>query len=155
MKKITIIAAMALCFAAPAIADEYKDTLDILLQKGIITQQEYNTKIEAHAERLENKQFNAARIDKDLRDNNNSRFTKANDGSVTENGIGLKSKDGNNTVQLTGRLHMDYRQYSPDYGTGQTTDSYQNTAEARRARFGIRGQFQISIVSKLWCKRWF
>ena len=141
MKKITIIAAMALCFAAPAIADEYKDTLDILLQKGIITQQEYNTKIEAHAERLENKQFNAARIDKDLRDNNNSRFTKANDGSVTENGIGLKSKDGNNTVQLTGRLHMDYRQYSPDYGTGQTTDSYQNTAEARRARFGIRGQF--------------
>jgi phosphate-selective porin OprO/OprP len=141
MKKITIIAAMALCFSAPAIADEYKDTLDILLQKGIITQQEYNTKIEAHAERLENKQFNAARIDKDLRDNNNSRFTKANDGSVTENGIGLKSKDGNNTVQLTGRLHMDYRQYSPDYGTGQTTDSYQNTAEARRARFGIRGQF--------------
>ena len=141
MKKITIIAAMALCFAAPAIADEYKDTLDILLQKGIITQQEYNTKIEAHDERLENKQFNAARIDKDLRDNNNSRFTKANDGSVTENGIGLKSKDGNNTVQLTGRLHMDYRQYSPDYGTGQTTDSYQNTAEARRARFGIRGQF--------------
>ena len=33
------------------------------------------------------------------------------------------------------------RQYSPDYGTGQTTDSYQNTAEARRSRFGVRGQF--------------
>jgi phosphate-selective porin OprO/OprP len=141
MKKITLIAVMTLCFASPVIADEYKDTLDILLQKGIITQQEFNTKIEAHTERLENKQFNAARIDKDLRDNNNLRFTKANDGSVTENGIGLKSKDGNNTIQLTGRLHMDYRQYSPDYGTGQTTDSYQNTAEARRARFGIRGQF--------------
>jgi phosphate-selective porin OprO/OprP len=141
MKKITLIAAMALCFAAPAMADEYKDTLDLLLQKGIITQQEYNTKIEAHAERLENKQFNAARVDKDLRDNNNSRFTKANDGSVMENGIGLKSKDGNNTIQLTGRLHMDYRQYSPDYGTGQTTDAYQNLAEVRRARFGVRGQF--------------
>jgi phosphate-selective porin OprO and OprP len=142
MKKITIIAAMALCFASPAMADEYKDTLDLLLQKGIITQQEYNTKIEAHAERLENKQFNAARIDKDLRDNNNSRFTKANDGSVMENGIGLKSKDGNNTVQLTGRLHMDYRQYFPDYGSGQTTDAYANIAEIRRARFGVRGQFQ-------------
>jgi phosphate-selective porin OprO/OprP len=142
MKKITLIAAIALCFTAPAIADEYKDTLDLLLQKGIITQQEYNTKIEAHAERLENKQFNAARIDKDLRDNNNSRFTKANDGSVTENGIGLKSKDGNNTIQLTGRLHMDYRQYTPSYGTGQTTDAYQNLAEIRRARFGVRGQFQ-------------
>ena len=36
---------------------------------------------------------------------------------------------------------MDYRQYSPDYGTGQTTDSYQNLAEVRRSRFGVRGQF--------------
>jgi hypothetical protein len=76
MKKITIIAAMALCFAAPAMADEYKDTLDLLLQKGILTQQEYNTKIEAYNERLENKQFNAARIDKDLRDNNNFKICK-------------------------------------------------------------------------------
>jgi phosphate-selective porin OprO/OprP len=132
---------MTLCFAAPAKADEYTDTLDLLLQKSIITQQEYNAKIEAHNERLENKQFNAARIDKDLRDNNNSRFAKANDGSVTENGIGLKSKDGNTTAQFTGRIHMDYRQYSPDYGSGQTTDSYQNLAEVRRARFGVRGQF--------------
>jgi phosphate-selective porin OprO and OprP len=141
MKKITIISLLALCFTSPVMADEYKDTLDILLQKGIITQQEYNTKIEVHTERLENKQFNSARIDKDLRDNNNSRFAKANDGSVMENGIGLKSKDGNNTIQLTGRLHMDYRQYTPTYGTGQTTDSYQNVAEMRRARFGVRGQF--------------
>jgi phosphate-selective porin OprO/OprP len=142
MKKITLIAAMALCFAAPAMANEYKDTLDLLLQKGIITQQEYNTKIEAHKDRQENQEFNRARIDKDLRENFNYRFARANDGSVTENGIGLKSKDGNNTLQVTGRLHMDYRQYSPDYGTGQTTDSYQNLAEVRRARFGVRGQFQ-------------
>jgi phosphate-selective porin OprO/OprP len=141
MKKITLIAAMALCFAAPAMANEYKDTLDLLLQKGIITQQEYNTKIEAQKDRQENQEFNRARIDKDLRENFNYRFARANDGSVTENGIGLKSKDGNNTLQVTGRLHMDYRQYSPDYGTGQTTDSYQNLAEVRRARFGVRGQF--------------
>ncbi len=77
--KLALATSLAFCFTAPAMADEYKDTLDLLLQKGIITQQEYNTKIEAHTERLENKQFNAARIDKDLRDNNNSRFTKAND----------------------------------------------------------------------------
>ncbi len=91
--KLALATSLAFCFTAPAMADEYKDTLDLLLQKGIITQQEYNTKIEAHTERLENKQFNAARIDKDLRDNNNARFTKANDGSVTENGLGLKSKE--------------------------------------------------------------
>ena len=138
-KKLSIVVALATVI--PAYADEYKDTLDLLLQKGIITQQEYNTKIEAHTERLENKQFNAARIDKDLRDNNNARFAKANDGSVMENGIGLKSKDGNNTAQFTGRIHMDYRQFTPTYGDGQTTDAYQNLAEVRRARFGVRGQF--------------
>jgi phosphate-selective porin OprO/OprP len=138
-KKLSIVVALAAVI--PAYADEYKDTLDLLLQKGILTQQEYNTKIEAHTERLENKQFNAARIDKDLRDNNNARFAKANDGSVMENGIGLKSKDGNNTIQLTGRVHMDYRYYTPDYGTSQTTDAYQNLTEIRRARFGVRGQF--------------
>lgn len=143
MKKFKLIAAaVAMVFVATtAQADEHTDLLDLLLQKGIITKQEHATRVEAYRDQQENKQFNAARIDKDLRDNNNARFSKASDGSVTENGIGLKSKDGSNTIQLTGRLHMDYRQYSQDYGAGQTTDSYQNLAEVRRARFGVKGQF--------------
>lgn len=140
-KKIVLAAVMLTVFATTAHADEHTDLLDLLLQKGVITQQEHAAKTEAYKDTLENKQFNAARIDKDLRDNNNLRLSKDKDGSVLENGIGLKSKDGNNTIQLTGRLHMDYRQFTPDYGTGQTTDSYQNVAEVRRARFGIKGQF--------------
>ena len=142
MKTFTKIAlALSLAFAAPAYADEYLDTLNILRDKGILTQKEYDAKVQAHEEKAENKKFAEQRIDKDVSDSVKYRQARANDGSVTENGIGLKSKDGNNTIQLTGRLHMDYRQYSPDYGTGQTTDSYQNTAEARRSRFGVRGQF--------------
>jgi len=142
MKTFTKIAlAISLAFSAPAYADDYLDTLKILKDKGILTQTEYDTKVQAHEEKAENKKFAEQRIDKDVSDSVKYRQARANDGSVTENGIGLKSKDGNNTIQLTGRLHMDYRQYSPDYGTGQTTDSYQNTAEARRARFGVRGQF--------------
>jgi phosphate-selective porin OprO/OprP len=125
----------------PAWANEYKDTLDLLLQKGIINKSEHAAKLEAYKDKQENQEFNRARIDKDLRENFNYRFARANDGSVAENGVGLKSKDGNNTIQFGGRIHMDYRQYSPDYGTGQTTDSYQNLAEVRRARFGVRGQF--------------
>jgi len=140
-KKLALVATMLSVFATAAQADEHTDLLDLLLQKGIITKQEHADRMEKYSETLENKQFNAARIDKDLRDNNNLRFNKANDGSVAENGIGLKSKDGSNTIQLTGRLHMDYRQFSPSYGTGQTTDAYQNLAEVRRARFGVRGQF--------------
>ena len=142
MKTFTKIAlAITLAFSVPAYADEYVDTLNILRDKGILTQKEYDAKIQAYEDKAENKRFSEQRIDKDVSESVKYRQARANDGAVTENGIGLKSKDGNNTIQLTGRLHMDYRQYSPDYGTGQTTDSYQNLAEARRARFGVRGQF--------------
>ena len=143
MKKLTKIAlALSLAFSVPAYADEYLDTLNILRDKGILTQKEYDAKVQAYEERAENKRFAEQRIDKDVSESVKYRQARANDGSVSENGIGLKSKDGNNTIQLTGRLHMDYRQYIPDYGAGQTTDSYQNLAEIRRARFGVRGQFQ-------------
>jgi phosphate-selective porin OprO and OprP len=140
MKKLTIISLLAMCFTSPVMADEYTDTLDILLQKGILTKQEHSAKIEAHKDRLENSQFNSSRVDKDLRDNNNYRLGKVNDGAVMENGLGIKSKDGNTTAQFTGRIHMDYRNYSPDYAVGQTTDGYQNAMEMRRGRFGVRGQ---------------
>lgn len=140
IKLLTVAAAMLSAFAMPVHADEHTDLLDLLLQKGIITKQEHAARVDAYKDSLENKQFNAARIDKDLRDNNNSRFSKANDGSVLENGLGIKSKDGNTTAQFTGRIHMDYRNYSPDYATGQTTDGYQDAMEMRRGRFGVRGQ---------------
>ncbi len=143
MKTFTKLAlAVALVFTAPAYADDYVNTLRILKDKGVLTQKEYDVKIQEHEEKAENRKFSEFRIDKDVSENNKWRQARANDGSVTENGIGLKSKDGNNTIQLTGRLHMDYRQYTPDYSTGQTTDTYQNLAEIRRARFGVRGQFQ-------------
>jgi phosphate-selective porin OprO/OprP len=139
-KKLALAATLMSVFIAPAMADEYTDTLDLLLQKNIITRQEYDTRITAHRDRSENSQFNSSRIDKDLRDNNNYRLSKSNDGSVMENGLGIKSKDGNTTAQFTGRIHMDYRNYSPDYASGQTTDGYQDAMEMRRGRFGVRGQ---------------
>jgi phosphate-selective porin OprO/OprP len=138
-KKTILLTALMSAFVSPAMADEYSDTLDLLLQKNIITRQEYDAKITAHRDRLENSQFNSSRIDKDLRDNNNYRLSKSNDGAVMENGLGIKSKDGNTTAQFTGRVHMDYRNYSPDYASGQTTDGYQDAMEMRRGRFGVRG----------------
>ena len=138
-KKIILVVALAA--ACPAYADEYKNTLLILKEKFIISQQEYEDKLKAYEEREENKKFAEQRIDKDVSDNNKWRQARVNDGSVTENGIGLKSKDGNNTIQLTGRIHNDYRHYSPSYGLNQTTDTYQNVIEMRRARLGVRGQF--------------
>lgn len=139
LKKLSLAIALTFCFGA-AQADEYVDTLNILRDKGILTQKEYDSKLEAYRDKQENQEFNRSRIDKDIRDNNNYRISKANDGSVMENGLGLKSKDGSTTAQFTGRIHMDYRNYSPDYATGQTTDSYQDAMEMRRGRFGVRGQ---------------
>ncbi len=139
-KKLGIAIALTFCFGA-AHADEYIDTLTILRDKGILTQKEYDAKIQAYEDKAENKRFSEQRIDKDVSESVKYRQARVNDGAVTENGLGLKSKDGNTTAQFTGRLHMDYRHYYPSYGAGQTTDSYQNTAEARRARFGVRGQF--------------
>ena len=114
-KKIAMALTVMACFAQPALADEHTDLLDILLQKGILSKQEHEAKIKAYSEVLENKKFQQSRIDKDVRDNNNSRIAKANDGAVLENGLGFKSKDGANVIQLTGRLHTDYRSYSPTY----------------------------------------
>ena len=139
-KLLTASLAVAMLFAGSAQADEYTDTLDLLLQKGVISKQEHAIKIEAHRDRLENKDFHTSRIDKDVKDNNNYRLSKANDGAVMENGLGIKSKDGNTTAQFTGRIHMDYRSYTPTYSSGQSTDPYQDALEVRRGRFGVRGQ---------------
>ena len=46
-KILTAALAIALSFAGSAQADEYTDTLDILLQKGILSKQEHSSKIEA------------------------------------------------------------------------------------------------------------
>jgi phosphate-selective porin OprO/OprP len=139
-KILTAALAIAMMFAGAAKADEYTDTLDILLQKGILSKQEHSAKIEAHRDRLENKEFQTSRINKDVKDSNNYRLSRANDGSVMENGLGIKSKDGNTTAQFTGRVHMDYRSYTPSYSSGQSTDPYQDTLEVRRGLFGVRGQ---------------
>ena len=131
-KKLSIVVALAAVI--PAYADEYKDTLNILREKNVITQKEYESKLKAYEEREENKKFIEQRIDKDVSESVKYRQARANDGSVTENGIGLKSKDGNNTIQFTGRLHMDYRNYTPNYGVGQTTDSYQNLKRMKKEK---------------------
>jgi hypothetical protein len=54
-KKLSIVVALAAVI--PAYADEYKDTLNILREKNIITQKEYDVKLKAYEEREENKKF--------------------------------------------------------------------------------------------------
>jgi hypothetical protein len=93
MKTFTKIAlALSLAFSVPAYADEYVDTLNILRDKGILTQKEYDAKIQAYEERAENKKFAEQRIDKDVSESVKFRQAKANDGAVTENDLDSKVK---------------------------------------------------------------
>ena len=45
-KKLSIVVALAAVI--PAYADEYKDTLNILREKNVITQKEYESKLKAY-----------------------------------------------------------------------------------------------------------
>jgi hypothetical protein len=141
-KKLALVATMLSVFATAAHADEHTDLLDLLLQKGIIDQTRTYDRMEKYSETLENKQFNAARIDKDLRDNNNLRFKPKpmmDQSQKTESDSRAKME----TIPSSSQVDYIWTIVSSHrtYGTGQTTDAYQNLAEVRRARFGVRGQF--------------
>jgi phosphate-selective porin OprO/OprP len=137
------VAAVCATLAAPAFAnDDVKTLLDLMLKKGVITQQDYDQFIKDNADAAENKQFKEQRLDRDVGKANAFLIKNAEAGSVMKNGIGIQSADGANTLQLTGRMHWDARQFAQG--------PYQDRMEVRRARFGIRGQiakdFKYEVV---------
>ena len=139
------IAAATLCasLSAPvfAAADDVKSLMDLMLKKGVITQAEYDQHVNAAQEAAENRDFKEKRIDKDVAKANEFLLKNADSGQVMKNGIGIQSADGKNTVQLMGRLHMDYRSYSSGYASGATkTDQLTDVLDIRRARLGMKGQ---------------
>jgi phosphate-selective porin OprO/OprP len=137
------VAAVCATLAAPAFAnDDTKNLLDLMLKKGVISQQDYDKFIKDNADAAENKQFKEQRLDKDVGKANAYILKNAEAGQVMKNGFGIQSVDGANTLQLTGRVHWDARQYAQG--------PYQDRMEVRRARFGVRGQiakdFKYEIV---------
>ncbi len=138
VKRIAVaVAAVCASLAMPAVAADNKAMLDLMLKKGVITQKDYDEFVNANQDAEENKAFKEKRIDQDLAKANAFLQKNADSGSVMKNGIGIQSADGANSIQLTGRLHMDYRGYTSD----ATTDPYQNKFDIRRARVGFKGQF--------------
>jgi phosphate-selective porin OprO/OprP len=99
----------------------------------VITQQEYDQNIQAA---VENEEFKEKRLAGDVAKLNKIAEKNKDTGAVMKNGLGVQSADGRTTMALTGRLHMDYRQYD----SNATTDAYQNRLDIRRARLGVRGQ---------------
>lgn len=67
----------------------------------------------------------------------------AQDGKVRSNGLGLISADGETSINLTGRLHFDFRDYKSDFANGKNvntgTAKFGDTFDMRRARIGFQG----------------
>jgi phosphate-selective porin OprO/OprP len=147
-KRIAIaVAAVCASLSMPAVANENKAMLDLMLKKGVITQKDYNDFMEANKEADENKAFKDFRTDKDVSTSIKDIQKRQNDGSVKENGFGFKSKDGNSELNITGRLHFDARAVSGDWGnyTDRDSSSMSDRFSARRARIGATGVFNKSI----------
>jgi len=139
------VATLCASLSAPvyAAADDVKSLMDLLLKKGVISQSEYDQHVKAAEEAAENRDFKEKRIDKDVAKANEFIQKNADAGQVMKNGIGMQSADGKNSIQLMGRLHMDYRTYGSGYASGAAqNDNLTDALDIRRARLGVKGQFE-------------
>jgi len=139
---VVSVAAVCATLSLPAIAsDDVKALLDLMLKKGVISQADYDQQMKVTQEAADNREFKEKRIDKDVAKANEFLLKNKDAGQVMKNGIGLQSADGANTIQLMGRLHMDYRGYDAGFASGTTkTDPLTDVLDIRRARLGVRGQ---------------
>lgn len=142
-KRVAVaVAAVCASLSAPAFAAaDNKALLDLMLKKGVITQKDYDEFVDTTRDAEENKAFKEKRVDQDLAKANAYILKNADAGQVMKNGIGIQSANGDNSIQLTGRIHMDYRNYGRTAATGSTVDPLQDAFEVRRARLGVKGQF--------------
>lgn len=147
-KRIAVaVATVCASLSLPAIANENKALLDLMLKKGVITQKDYDEFIETNKDADENKAFKDARIDQDVSRSIKDIQKRQNDGAVKENGFGFKSKDGNSELNITGRLHFDARMLDNEHGEYSDRDSgsMSDRFSVRRARIGATGIFNKNI----------
>lgn len=152
LKAKTIAAAIAVALTAatvPAMAQDMQSLLELLRAKGVITQAEFDQHSKAAAEAAENKAFIEKRVDADVTKANKYVESRGMDGSVTSNGLGIKSADGNFTANLTGRMHLDARSFDSDFTKGKegliAGQKGGDAFELRRARIGIAGTIYKDI----------
>lgn len=122
-------------------ADDTTVLMDLMLKKGLITQQEYDQHMKAAADAAENKAFKEKRLNDDVTKLNKSAEKSSKSGFVKQNGFGIESADGQNSLNLTGRVHFDMRQNSNDFGKSSDVNSASlaDQFEIRRARIGFNG----------------
>jgi phosphate-selective porin OprO/OprP len=124
---VAVSSAVLLMAGQVALADSATDIVDALVSKGVLTEEEGKLITKGHTSKT-----------------SVTPVVKEKDGSFT-----LESANGRNSIQLTGRMHLDYRDSnidsSGDLGGGRTDDrdtaSLADQFELRRARLGVKGKF--------------
>jgi len=106
-----------------ALADSATDIVDALVMKGVLTEEEGRLITKGHTSKTAV-----------------TPVVKEKDGAFT-----LESANGNNSISLTGRMHLDYRHnnmdlYASDFNDRDTATGADNI-ELRRARLGVKGKF--------------
>jgi phosphate-selective porin OprO/OprP len=128
--------------SAPSFAagSDMKALMDLLLKKGVITQQEYDQNIQAA---VENEEFKEKRLSSDVNKLNKLAEKTSKGGLVKSNGLGLESTDGQHSINLVGRVHFDARSFDSNFANGVAAEKdaakFGDNFEIRRARLGVNG----------------
>jgi phosphate-selective porin OprO/OprP len=136
---VAVSSAVLLMAGQVALADSATDIVDALVSKGVLTEEEGKLITKGHTSKT-----------------SVTPVVKEKDGAFT-----LESANGRNSIQLTGRMHLDYRDSdidnSGDLGGGRVDDrdtaSLADQFELRRARIGVKGKlakdFKYEIVTNI------
>ncbi len=124
-KKLAVAVSGAVMLMAGqfALADSTSDIVDALVGKGVLTEEEGKLITKGHESKTKV-----------------TPVIKEKDGAFT-----LEDAKGRNSISLTGRIHLDYRQNNLDVYNTDYNDRDSATAadafELRRARLGVKGKF--------------
>ena len=143
-------------FTSPAFAalDDAKAILQVLLNKGVITQSDY----EKTLEEWNSKPLDSASPVEFVQDalgvktkevQKAGEYTKQDEknGTVKPNGLGLVSADGESSVNITGMVHFDSHQFNTGLPnlTDKDSASVADQFEFRRVRLGVNGSIAKNI----------
>ena len=123
-KKLAVAVSGAVLLMAGqfALADSATDIVDALVSKGVLTEEEGKLITKGHTSKT-----------------SVTPVVKEKDGAFT-----LESANGRNSISLTGRMNLDYRDsdgYVDGLGIDRDTQSFSDQFELRRARLGVKGKF--------------
>jgi phosphate-selective porin OprO and OprP len=133
---VAVSGAVLLMAGQVALADSATDIVDALVSKGVLTEEEGKLITKGHTSKT-----------------SVTPVVKEKDGAFT-----LESANGRNSIQLTGRMHLDYRDSFLDQstvggGSDRDSASLADQFELRRARIGVKGKiakdFKYEVVANL------